>query len=151
MLFRQDVTCFDSDDHTCYSLAFGVPAALMLIATLILIVGKPLYVFKEPQGNVLTQVCGSVWVGENFVLHVIVILINVFNRLILSVFQSFTKTVVSCWPVLSFFGQSYCILIIIGFTLAQSDHIKWRLMYVKMCGLSVTVKPLICIVNLVTW
>jgi hypothetical protein len=56
------VTCFDSDDHTCYSLAFGVPAALMLIATLILIVGKPMYVFKPPQGNVLTQVFGSIWV-----------------------------------------------------------------------------------------
>ncbi len=60
---RQDVTCFDSDDHTCYSLAFGVPAALMLIATLILIAGKPLYVFKPPQGNILTQVCGSIWVS----------------------------------------------------------------------------------------
>ena len=57
--FRK-IPCFESD--TCYSLAFGVPAALMLIATLILIVGKPFYVFKPPQGNILTQVFGSIWV-----------------------------------------------------------------------------------------
>ena len=63
IIFRQDVSCFDSDDHTCYSLAFGVPAALMCVATIILIIGKPLYVFKPPQGNILTQVFGSIFVS----------------------------------------------------------------------------------------
>jgi solute carrier family 15 oligopeptide transporter 1 len=58
--YLRKIPCFESD--TCYSLAFGVPAALMLIATLILIAGKPFYVFKPPQGNVLTQVFGSIWV-----------------------------------------------------------------------------------------
>lgn len=64
MSSRQDVQCFDSDDHTCYALAFGVPALLMLVATVILIAGKPLYSMKPPQGNVLTQVCGGIWVSS---------------------------------------------------------------------------------------
>ena len=39
---RQDIQCFG--DHTCYSLAFGVPAVLMLIATVILVIGKNLWI-----------------------------------------------------------------------------------------------------------
>ena len=35
----------------------------MTIATIILVIGKPLYVFKPPQGNVLGQVCGGIWVN----------------------------------------------------------------------------------------
>ena len=61
--FRQDVQCFGDD--TCYSLAFGVPAALMLIATIILVLGKNMYVHKPPQGSVMTQVIGSIWVCNN--------------------------------------------------------------------------------------
>ena len=59
-LHRQDVKCFGDD--TCYSLAFGIPAFLMLAATVILVIGKPMYVLKEPQGNILTSVFGSIWV-----------------------------------------------------------------------------------------
>jgi len=66
---REDVHCFGDD--TCYSLAFGIPAILMLVATVIIILGKPLYVMKPPQGNILTKVCGSIglaikkkWGGE---------------------------------------------------------------------------------------
>ena len=64
LFFRQDVQCFGDD--TCYSLAFGVPAALMLIATIILVLGKNMYVHKPPQGSVMTQVIGSIWVSKNF-------------------------------------------------------------------------------------
>ena len=39
---RQDIQCFGDD--TCYSLAFGVPAVLMLIATVILVIGKNLWI-----------------------------------------------------------------------------------------------------------
>ena len=60
-ILRQDVKCFGDD--TCYSLAFGVPAFLMLAATVILVIGKPMYVMKPPQGNILTKVFGSIWVG----------------------------------------------------------------------------------------
>jgi hypothetical protein len=34
----------------------------MFIATVILVIGKPLYVFKAPQGNITAQVCGGIWV-----------------------------------------------------------------------------------------
>ncbi len=62
-VFRQDVKCFGDD--TCYSLAFGVPALLMLIATVILVLGKNLYVMKPPQGNIITSVVGSIYVNTH--------------------------------------------------------------------------------------
>jgi hypothetical protein len=34
----------------------------MFIATVILVAGKRLYVFKPPQGNITAQVCGGIWV-----------------------------------------------------------------------------------------
>ena len=60
-ILRQDVKCFGDD--TCYSLAFGIPAFLMLLATVVLVMGKSMYVMKPPQGNVLTKVVGTVWTG----------------------------------------------------------------------------------------
>lgn len=57
-IIREDVECFGDD--TCYSLAFGVPAILMGVATVIIIIGKPLYVMKPPQGNILPKVFGSI-------------------------------------------------------------------------------------------
>jgi hypothetical protein len=38
----------------------------MFIATVILVIGKPLYVFKAPQGNITAQVCGGIWVDNLF-------------------------------------------------------------------------------------
>jgi len=55
---REDVECFGDD--TCYSLAFGIPAILMAVATVIIIVGRPLYVMKPPQGNILFDVVGII-------------------------------------------------------------------------------------------
>jgi len=55
---REDVECFGDD--TCYSLAFGIPAILMLVATVIIIIGKPMYTMKPPQGNILMKVFGSI-------------------------------------------------------------------------------------------
>ncbi|XP_051562267.1 solute carrier family 15 member 1-like [Myxocyprinus asiaticus] len=40
----------------CYPLAFGVPAALMVVALIVFIVGKGMYVVDEPKGNVLLKV-----------------------------------------------------------------------------------------------
>ncbi len=54
----QDVHCFGED--TCYPLAFGVPALLMLASTGVLLAGRSLYVMRPPRGNVLTSVAGSV-------------------------------------------------------------------------------------------
>jgi len=58
-VLRQDVHCFG--DTTCYSLAFGVPAILMFLATVLIVMGKPLYRITPPEGNILTEVCGSIW------------------------------------------------------------------------------------------
>ena len=59
-IFRQDIQCFGDD--TCYALAFGVPALLMLVATVILVVGDKTvgYTHKAPQGSILTQVFGAI-------------------------------------------------------------------------------------------
>merc|ERR1719278_1130990 len=57
-ILREDVPCFGED--TCYSLAFGVPAILMLVATVFFVIGKPFYVNKPPEGSITTQVIGSI-------------------------------------------------------------------------------------------
>ena len=64
-ILREDVECFG--DTTCYSLAFGVPAALMAIALVIIVLGKPLYKMNPPQGNILFKVLGSIGtaIGKN--------------------------------------------------------------------------------------
>ena len=58
LIFVQDVECFGDD--TCYAIAFAIPAILMFVATLIIIMGKPLYRMVPPQGNILTRVFGSI-------------------------------------------------------------------------------------------
>uniref|UniRef100_A0A8C4F2F7 Solute carrier family 15 member 1a n=1 Tax=Dicentrarchus labrax TaxID=13489 RepID=A0A8C4F2F7_DICLA len=42
---------------SCYSLAFGVPAALMVVALVVFIVGSGMYYKAEPQGNIMLDVC----------------------------------------------------------------------------------------------
>uniref|UniRef100_A0A665VVI1 Solute carrier family 15 member 1 n=1 Tax=Echeneis naucrates TaxID=173247 RepID=A0A665VVI1_ECHNA len=41
----------------CYPLAFGVPAALMVVALIVFIVGSGMYNKTAPQGNILVKVC----------------------------------------------------------------------------------------------
>uniref|UniRef100_A0A8C7YD99 Solute carrier family 15 member 2 n=1 Tax=Oryzias sinensis TaxID=183150 RepID=A0A8C7YD99_9TELE len=53
-VLRGDVKCFGGD---CYALAFGVPAALMIVALVVFIAGSSLYKRNPPQGNILLQVC----------------------------------------------------------------------------------------------
>ncbi|KAM8858259.1 solute carrier family 15 member 2 [Synchiropus picturatus] len=53
-ILRGDVQCFGGD---CYALAFGVPAALMVVALLVFILGSGLYKRNPPQGNILLEVC----------------------------------------------------------------------------------------------
>ncbi|XP_017114580.1 peptide transporter family 1 isoform X1 [Drosophila elegans] len=48
-ILRADVHCFG--DHDCFSLAFGVPAILMIISVLIFMAGKRLYRCQPPEGN----------------------------------------------------------------------------------------------------
>lgn len=53
-ILREDVHCFDEDD--CFSLAFGVPGALMAVSIGIFVAGKFLYVIKEREGNMIVKV-----------------------------------------------------------------------------------------------
>ncbi|XP_067843187.1 solute carrier family 15 member 2 isoform X2 [Heptranchias perlo] len=52
-LLRADVQCFGKD---CYALAFGVPAALMVIALVVFISGSGMYKKLPPKGNILVEV-----------------------------------------------------------------------------------------------
>ncbi|XP_040214219.1 solute carrier family 15 member 2-like [Rana temporaria] len=52
-ILRGDVQCFGMD---CYALAFGVPAALMLVALIVFVSGSGMYKKYPPQGNILAQV-----------------------------------------------------------------------------------------------
>ncbi|XP_075248521.1 solute carrier family 15 member 2-like isoform X2 [Convolutriloba macropyga] len=47
-ILREDVQCFDKD---CYTLAFGVPAGLFLVATVLFVIGTPLYTAKKVTGE----------------------------------------------------------------------------------------------------
>ncbi|XP_071602770.1 solute carrier family 15 member 2 isoform X5 [Heliangelus exortis] len=53
-VLRGDVKCFGED---CYALAFGVPAALMVLSLVVFIAGSGLYRKTPPEGNVLLEVC----------------------------------------------------------------------------------------------
>ncbi|XP_011187890.1 peptide transporter family 1 isoform X4 [Zeugodacus cucurbitae] len=50
-ILREDVHCFG--DKNCFSLAFGVPAILMLLSVVIFVAGRKLYVVKPPAGNMI--------------------------------------------------------------------------------------------------
>uniref|UniRef100_A0A8C3G7N8 Solute carrier family 15 member 1 n=2 Tax=Cyclopterus lumpus TaxID=8103 RepID=A0A8C3G7N8_CYCLU len=49
--------CGIYSQQKCYSLAFGVPAALMVVALVVFIVGSGMYYKAEPQGNIMHDVC----------------------------------------------------------------------------------------------
>ncbi|KAG7503188.1 solute carrier family 15 member 1-like [Solea senegalensis] len=44
----------------CYSLAFGVPAALMVVALIVFIIGSGMYNKTAPQGNIMVKFCRCV-------------------------------------------------------------------------------------------
>lgn len=50
-------TCGIHTKMECYPLAFGVPAALMVVALVVFIVGSPMYYKDKPQGNIMGAVC----------------------------------------------------------------------------------------------
>ncbi|XP_058456306.1 peptide transporter family 1-like [Malaya genurostris] len=53
-ILREDVHCFDDPD--CFSLAFGVPAVLMIFSIIVFICGKSMYTIKKPAGNMVVLV-----------------------------------------------------------------------------------------------
>lgn len=53
-ILREDVHCFDSPD--CFSLAFGVPAVIMIVSIIIFVCGRSMYIIKKPAGNMVVLV-----------------------------------------------------------------------------------------------
>lgn len=53
-ILRADVHCFDQD--TCFPLAFGLPAILMVISIILFVAGKSMYRMLPPKGNVVVAV-----------------------------------------------------------------------------------------------
>ncbi|VDO88583.1 unnamed protein product [Heligmosomoides polygyrus] len=53
-------SCFDAE--TCFPLAFGVPAALMVVSIVVFITGTPLYIMSPPKENVIASVFYVVFV-----------------------------------------------------------------------------------------
>uniref|UniRef100_A0A8D2ZDZ1 Solute carrier family 15 member 1b n=1 Tax=Scophthalmus maximus TaxID=52904 RepID=A0A8D2ZDZ1_SCOMX len=49
--------CGIHTQQKCYPLAFGVPAALMVVALIVFIVGSGMYNKTAPQGNIMVKVC----------------------------------------------------------------------------------------------
>ncbi|XP_061164860.1 solute carrier family 15 member 1-like [Saccostrea echinata] len=59
-ILRADVKCYGNE---CYPLAFGIPAALMILATIIFIAGSSLYKKVPPSGNLIGRVFKCIWYG----------------------------------------------------------------------------------------
>ncbi|CAL8389217.1 unnamed protein product [Boreogadus saida] len=53
--------CGIYSQQQCYPLAFGVPAALMVVALIVFIVGSSMYTKVAPQGNIMLKVCKCIW------------------------------------------------------------------------------------------
>lgn len=60
-ILRQDVHCFGQE--SCYPLAFGLPAVLMLVATIIFVVGGFSYKRLPAEGNVVLRVTKATWLA----------------------------------------------------------------------------------------
>ncbi|CAK8674326.1 unnamed protein product [Clavelina lepadiformis] len=57
-LIREEVQCFGDD---CYALAFGIPAALMLVAIISFVIGTKWYKRIPPSGNIFLEVSKTIW------------------------------------------------------------------------------------------
>lgn len=60
-ILREDVHCFG--DESCFSLAFGVPAVLMVVSVAVFVFGRYMYVVKKPGGNMLVLVWKCIFVS----------------------------------------------------------------------------------------
>lgn len=60
-ILREDVHCFG--DLDCFSLAFGIPGALMIVSIFIFVLGRSLYIVKKPAGNIIVRVTKCILVS----------------------------------------------------------------------------------------
>lgn len=51
--------------QSCYPLAFGVPAALMVVALIVFVIGHKMYIMESPKGNILLQVINCIGFALN--------------------------------------------------------------------------------------
>ncbi|XP_015602452.1 solute carrier family 15 member 2 isoform X3 [Cephus cinctus] len=58
-ILREAFTCFGDD--TCYALGFGFPAALMVTALFLFLLGKPLYRLKYPKENIMLKFISCIY------------------------------------------------------------------------------------------
>lgn len=72
----REQSCFGQTD--CFSLGFGLPAALMAISVVIFIGGKFLYKLSPPQGNMLVKVSKCIGVSRQQHAHVESLIISAF-------------------------------------------------------------------------
>ncbi|KAK1876521.1 Solute carrier family 15 member 1 [Dissostichus eleginoides] len=56
-ILRGTLVCGIYTKQSCYPLAFGVPAALMVVALVVFILGSGMYIKTPPQGNIMVKVC----------------------------------------------------------------------------------------------
>lgn len=56
-ILRSNIHCYGQ--KSCYPLAFGLPALLMIIATVIFVAGKRLYIVSQPVGNIVVRILGA--------------------------------------------------------------------------------------------
>ncbi|XP_046387929.1 peptide transporter family 1-like isoform X2 [Ischnura elegans] len=52
-VLRQDIQCLGKS--TCYPLAFGIPALLMILSVVVFVCGKTSYRIRKPDGNIVLQ------------------------------------------------------------------------------------------------
>uniref|UniRef100_A0AAR2LXF4 Solute carrier family 15 member 1a n=1 Tax=Pygocentrus nattereri TaxID=42514 RepID=A0AAR2LXF4_PYGNA len=52
--------CGIHTQQKCYPLAFGVPAALMVVSLIVFIAGSGMYIKAAPQGNIMLDVCNCI-------------------------------------------------------------------------------------------
>lgn len=52
-ILRDKVHCFGKT--SCFSLAFGIPGALMTLSTVVFILGKPFYRIEQPRNNIICE------------------------------------------------------------------------------------------------
>lgn len=50
--------------ESCYPLAFGVPASIMILALIVFMSGKALYKINQPEGNMLVKVSKCITVSQ---------------------------------------------------------------------------------------
>ncbi|KAG7254785.1 hypothetical protein CRUP_028087, partial [Coryphaenoides rupestris] len=53
--------CGINSQQKCYPLAFGVPAALMVVALIVFVLGSSMYTKVAPKGNIMLEVCKCIW------------------------------------------------------------------------------------------